>query len=85
MTFQIFLLTVLTNRAPRPQMENHTTNEPQPTVLNPTAVPNQEPEVTPIQQQPSSIPPENPLVNPNISLLTGNQPQVRKKHSKSQN
>lgn len=66
--------------------------EPQPTVLNPTAGPNQEPEATPIQQQPSSIasisnssiilePPENPLVNSNISLFTGNQSQVRTKIS----
>lgn len=61
--------------------------EPQPTVLNPAVVPNQELEVTAIQQQPSLIPkssilldpPENPLVNPNILLLTGNQSQVKRK------
>lgn len=79
-----------TNRALKPQMENYMTTEPQPMVLNPTAVPNQEPKTTLIeQQQPSSIPkssiildpPETGLVNPNISLLTGNQSQVKMKIS----
>lgn len=93
MICQLTFCAVLTNRAPKPQMENRMTTEPQPTVLNPIAVSNQEPEATPIQQQPSSIasipmssiildPPEKPVVNPNNSLFTtGNQPQVKTKIS----